>query len=80
MNFFEEIKVVVPFHVADLDKTIKCLEERKVYYLSTTPEDVTKPTEREGESSANRSKVSYLEYLFRKPVREIKENSIKGLR
>ena len=34
MNLFESIKVLVPFLAADLDKTIKSLEERKTYYLS----------------------------------------------
>ena len=38
MNFFDQIKVPVPFNLEDLEKTIKLVQERKEYYLNPTEE------------------------------------------
>lgn len=41
MNLFDQLKVPVPFAIADLEKTIKAIQERKEYYLNPTDTVVT---------------------------------------
>lgn len=45
ISFFEQVKVATPFYLADLEKVIKNLEERKTYYENPPEEDMERHRE-----------------------------------
>lgn len=55
MNFFDQIKVPVPFNLEELEKTIKLIQERKEFYLNPTEE--AKPAENKATEEADTKKV-----------------------
>ena len=45
IRFFESVKVATPFYLADLEKVIKILEEKRNYYENPPEEDIEKELE-----------------------------------
>jgi hypothetical protein len=51
ISFFEQVKVATPFYLADLEKVIKNLEERKTYYENPPEEDMERHREQQKEKA-----------------------------